>query len=112
MATVKIQALQNLEYVTHSENMIHSYRVTKLSDPSKKDFSRMPKGDNHASRRRPEIVLRGERAGKSKLKDADVLSIRSRYAAGESNCVELATEYGVYHSCILAVIHRRSWTHI
>ncbi len=54
---------------------------------------------------------RGSRRGTAKLSEADVLSIRARFAAG-SSMYRLAKDSGVAHSTIRRLILRRTWTHI
>jgi hypothetical protein len=51
----------------------------------------------------------GEAAGKAKLTEVEVLAIRSRTA---ETCTSLALEFGVSHKAILAIWHRKTWTHI
>lgn len=63
-------------------------------------------------------ILRGERIGRSKLKEPAVKEIRRVYApgtAGESSPTSLrglAREYGVSKYAIFAIVHRLTWTHI
>ena len=52
----------------------------------------------------------GEKMGRSKLTEKDVLEIRSKYPL--KNGPELAKEYGVSHRNIYCIIKRRNWTHI
>jgi hypothetical protein len=55
---------------------------------------------------------RGERNGRAKLTERDVLSIRSKYASGEITQKELSNQYGVVHSVIGYIIHHKIWKHI
>src|SRR5216684_6533930 len=52
----------------------------------------------------------GEKTGRSKLTEKQVLEIRSKYP--ETNGPKLAKEYGVAHSMIYAIVKRKNWTHI
>lgn len=54
----------------------------------------------------------GSKNAYAKLTEADVLSIRARYVPRVVTQRMLADEYGVTHSCILLIVHRRVWTHI
>jgi HNH endonuclease len=54
----------------------------------------------------------GELQGGHKLTNDVVSTIRKRYAAGEANMRELASEYGVGPQAICNVIHRKTWKHI
>lgn len=84
--------LSNLEWVTSSENKLHAYR-TGLRKPS----------PNY-----------GEDCGTSKLKEEDVLHIRS--VAKESGRYygrkKLAKKYGVSENAIKYVVNGRTWNHI
>lgn len=54
---------------------------------------------------------KGERHKMAKLKDADVLAIRQRRAAGVSNAA-LCKEYGMSSASISRITTRQSWTHL
>ena len=81
--------LANLEIVTTSQNLTHSFRVLG----------------------RRNISRRGEATGTSKLTSAQVTAIRERRANGE-RVNDLAREFGVDRHCISSLVNRRSWTHI
>ena len=55
---------------------------------------------------------RGEWQGTSKLTEADVLAIRSRYVPGLVMQKTLADEYGVSHSRISYIVNRINWKHV
>jgi hypothetical protein len=61
---------------------------------------------------RPEAVVRGSRIPWAKLTEAQVVDIRSRYAAGGTTYARLAAEYGVAESAVGLVVTRRTWTHV
>jgi hypothetical protein len=48
---------------------------------------------------------------KTTLSDDDVRAIRARYAAGEGYR-PIAKTYGVWHTTIADVVHRRTWAHL
>jgi hypothetical protein len=81
--------LSNLEYVTHRENIQHSFK--KLN--------------------RTQRVPRGEQSGVAKLTAAQVLEIRARAANGERR-MALGTEFGVTSTCITSIVRRVTWKHI
>ncbi len=54
---------------------------------------------------------RGERAGLSKLTEADVRSIRSAYEQGSTQ-KSLGVLYGVTQSAIAAITNRLTWRHV
>ena len=78
--------LENLEWMTRKENVQHSYDI---------------------GRKAP----RGEAAGGSKLKEADIPIIRKRYEAGEQK-TKIGKDYGVNYQTITAIVERRTWKHI
>ena len=78
--------LSNLAWGTPSQNMQDAYRNGR-------------------------VRLRGEKNGHARLAAADVVAIRARAAAGETQ-TNLAKQYGVALSTIHAIVHRVNWQHI
>lgn len=56
--------------------------------------------------------IKGELVGGCVLTEANVITIRRRYAAGGIRQEDLAAEYGVTRSNIGAIIRGRSWAHL
>lgn len=54
---------------------------------------------------------RGENHPFSKITEADVLSIRSEYAAGARQ-VDLASKYGLHQTTISDIVRRKIWKHV
>ena len=79
--------IENLEWVTHAENLNHSYDC----------LGRSP--------------LRGERNGNSKLTAKDVQDIRARHARGERH-VSIAKLFGIRDNTVCAICSRDRWKHI
>ena len=79
-------ALDNLEWCTRSENIIHAFR---------NNFKKPSSGSKH---------------GMSKLKEDDVLKIRE--LAGKYTKLELAEMFGVGRRSINNIVNYKSWTHI
>lgn len=80
--------LNNLEWVTQSENILHAIETgLKISS----------KGTNH---------------GMSKLTEKEVLEIRSKYIPKKYTTYKLALEYNVSRTLICYIINRKSWSHI
>jgi len=77
----------NLEWVTQSENKKHSFALG-LEDNN---------GSNNPF---------------SKLKEEDVLRIRSEYDTKIKSTRELATEYGIHISTVRKIGNRKVWKHI
>lgn len=80
--------LENLEYVTRSENLKHAYRELKV---------------NRAS---------GEDAARSKLTEIQVKMIRDLYAAGSYTMVELAEAFNITQPNVSYIIAGKSWNNI
>lgn len=76
--------LDNLELVTHAQNMQHAHDVLGI-------------------RTSP-----GEANGRARLTAADVAEIRRRVAAGETR-VSLAAVFGVSHTQVNRIVRRKLW---
>jgi hypothetical protein len=72
---------------------------------------RLACGDKHYSRTHPEKV-RGEANNRSKLTNAIVIAIRTRYAAGGITKTALAVEFGISITHVCDIIRRKTWCHI
>lgn len=79
--------VENLEWVTASENMQHMVKSGRA--PS----------------------FKGSRHGQAKIAEVDVLAIRARYAAGEKG-IFLAAEYGLSRGSISHLINKKTWSHV
>lgn len=66
------------------------------------------RAENQADRALHGTANRGERQGRSKMKEADVLALRARYANGERLC-DLAASSGFQVATIEAAVKGRSW---
>jgi len=91
---------------THADN---------IADMWNKD--RGPIGNRSARRRHPEsysqsvLNMRGEGAPLAKLRDEDILDIRSRRANGET-LKSIAQRYGVDSTNVGCIVRRKTWKHI
>lgn len=76
---------------------------------------RSGKGEKHKSRTHPELILRGEQVGNSKLKTEQVKKIREEYVPGipnhksEFSMKGLAKKYGVCLQTISNIINNKGW---
>lgn len=68
-------------------------------------------GDASGVRRHPERVARGETSGTAKLREQDVIGIRSLAASGVTHR-EIAEQFGVTVFNISAVVRRKTWKHV
>lgn len=73
--------------------------------------SRAQRGPDHYSKRRPDLVVRGERSGMARLSELDVLTIRQAHADGLT-FYRLAKIYGVNGTTIARIVRRERWNHI
>ena len=82
--------VNNLEYVTRSENMKHAYKIG------------LAKKKNHS----------GEKNPNSKLKTSNILEIRKLYKMRKMDKKELAKKFKVAVPTIETIIYRQKWKHI
>lgn len=82
----------NLEWVSHSANQRHAYRVL-------------------GTLRTNLVGHPGEENGQSKLSDEDVLAIRAAAADGERQR-SIAARYGIAQGNVSRICTRRSWAHV
>ena len=80
--------LSNLEYITYRENNLHAFKF----------------GLN--------VSNKGEKHGRAKLTEEEVVSIRSEYASGNILQGNLALKYSVSISTIERILSNRIWKHI
>jgi hypothetical protein len=78
--------IENLEWVTCSENQIHAHKIGLKSQ----------KGENHAQAR---------------LKESDILEIRKLIQLGYKQKV-IAEKYGIIRSYVSEIKTRKAWSHI
>lgn len=78
---------------------------------ARKHRERLQRGDQHYTRRNPELRVVGERLGHSKLTNELVLEIRRIYPEVRSFKL-LAEKYNVSPNTISRVVRRQSWNHV
>lgn len=83
-------SVQNLEWVTSSQNKRHACALGLMKPPR----------------------LRGEDAKRSHLTNHDVYMIRQLYKNGGNSHLKLSLRYGVSRHAIRCIVNRRTWTHI
>ncbi len=93
-------SIGNLEYVTPRENMNHAVHVIRAIKTGS------------GVRLHPETWARGERSGRSKLTEQQVLEIRAKYIPRKYHQGILSREYGVSATTINTIVCRMLWTHI
>ena len=112
--------LDNLEYVTHIQNIRHaintlnnfnSSRARGDKNGSRKHLEKVPRGDNHYARKFPHKVACGESCGQSKLTENDVRAIRI-LANQKITHTQIAKMYNVSPPTIKRIIIHRTWRHI
>lgn len=80
--------IENLEWVTHSENL------------------------NHALEKSLRIMPSGTNVYNSKLTEVIVLTARKRYSSEKISYQKLANEYGVSKSVMMLAVKGKNWKHI
>jgi hypothetical protein len=79
--------VENLEWCTLSENMLHAFKHGLKSQ-------------------------KGSKNSCSKLIESQVIEIREKYSTGKYTTVMLAKEYNVSRMCISAIINNRNWKNV
>ena len=82
--------VENLEWVTRSENALHAYRVLGV---------------------KPERA-NGQDASAAKLTNKDVLQIRNLYSTGNYTQKELGQRFCVNQSTVSSIVRGATWVHI
>lgn len=77
--------VNNLEWVTASENIIHAYKSGLMKAP------------------------RGEKSGKNKLTELSVKRIKNLYSLGNITQLDLAKIYNVSSVTIHSIVNNRTW---
>ena len=74
---------------------------------------KIPRGDEHWARRRPDLINspKGEAQGGAKLTERIVRDIRKRVEGGESQ-TSVAKRYGVHQCTVSFVVRRLHWAHV
>lgn len=84
--------LCNLELLTRSANLQHSFRVLKRPAPNNPSF--------------------GVKNGASKLTEDDVRKIRSLYQTGKYRQVDIGKKFGVSQRMISLITRNEKWRHV
>lgn len=74
--------------------------------------NRQSKGDLHYARTNPEKLSRGSSHGNSKLDEAKVRTILTRYNGKRGQLTSLAREFGVTKATMHQVVTRSTWAHV
>lgn len=69
------------------------------------------RGDRNGAHTHPEMVRKGEQHGSHKLTEANVRDIRARWSSGQSGA-SLAREYSTSPGNIDFIVHGKTWRHI
>ena len=69
------------------------------------------RGDNHWTRKKPYLVVRGEKHPDAKLKEIQVKEIRLLFEEG-SRVRDIAKKFGVSEDIISRITRYKTWKHI
>lgn len=96
-------SIGNLEWCTHSENMLHSYHTLGNSVPSFLGLS-------HTSEAKEKTSLKqsGELGNNARLRKEDVLHIRKKYSEG-TTIAQLAENFKCSFQNIWKIVDRQTW---
>lgn len=81
-----------------------------MKDRDKK--GRQAKGDRSGAATHPEMIARGEKNGRSILKDKQIPYILADWKTGRYTKAELARKYEVSWQCIYRIVNQLNWRHI
>jgi hypothetical protein len=84
------------------------WATVKENAADRAGHGRVPTGETHCSKTRPEVVLRGERHGMAKLTDEAVRSIRRDARSGSV----IAAEHGVGKGVVNSIRRGEGWRHV
>jgi hypothetical protein len=73
---------------------------------------RAASGERHASKTKPERLVRGEQSHYAILKEHDVLQIREMYASENYSHRQLGDLFHVSASAIYMIVHGKTWKHL
>jgi hypothetical protein len=79
--------------------------------PSNLEYCSVATNNRHALDNRLRVNPRGERHGRSKLSQDQVLEIRSRVASGELQ-FRVAQNFGVTKQTVCKIVNRQKWQHV
>lgn len=81
-------------------------QVENIADRQAK--GRQASGDRSGARTRPDLVPRGERSGRTTLKNADVLEIRRLWAGGHPQKA-IAAQFGISRNGVSCIVNGKRW---
>jgi hypothetical protein len=73
---------------------------------------KIPRGSNHYSRQKPELLASGSESPHAKLTEQDVINIRREYVPRRVSAAKLAEKYGVSSTAIHYIVSYQNWKHI
>ena len=107
-------SIENLEYVTYSENAKHAVKnVVRRKGPKKTPSVNVgPQiGESHWTARRPDLIAKGTKMPHSKMTADQVLDARNRVAGGEMQKT-VAKEMNVSGAQMSRIIRGTRWKYL
>lgn len=109
--TVKIHRLVAEAFLGFSELTVN-HKNGKKSDNRITNLEWLSMSDNRTHAKINGLMARGERSANTKLKDADIITMRKEYATGQITHQALANRFGIGRKAVTKIINRQRWTHI
>jgi len=113
--TNKIHQLVASAFIPNPENKLevnHINGIKKDNNVRNLEWVTSKENRRHALDTGLAICANGERCGKSKLTEFQVLDIRKKYLSTKTSLSKLGIEYGVSAKAIHYIINRTNWKHI
>ena len=73
---------------------------------------RSAKGDKNGRRTKPESIVRGERNGRAKLTETEVLQLRGMYKTGKYSQEQLGKQFNIGERSISDIVRYVVWKHV
>jgi hypothetical protein len=91
----------------------HLFLGTNIENTADRDRKgRAASGDRHFSHLHPDRVPRGEKHGRAKITECDVVAIRKAYSRGNITQRALARRFGITITQVSSIVRGEFWKHV